>query len=106
MTAARMNTMVLAIAGSLGLGMVVQLDAQAGDRDKGKNDKAEVEGVVENMTGTCPNLQFTVQGKKVTTNSRTDFDDGACENIRNGQRVDVEGRKENGALVAKEVDLD
>lgn len=95
---------VLATVSSLGLTVAGQ-EAQARDRDN-KHDDMEITGPVEGLTGTCPNLRFKVKGKTVTTTSRAEFDDGTCANVRNGQRIELEGRLENGALVADEVDLD
>lgn len=92
----------LAIGGSLGFAMVEQ-EAQARDRNN-DDDDVEVVGSVENLSGKCPNLTFTVKGKKITTSENTEFDDGACDGLREGQRVEVEGRVKDGKLIAEEVD--
>jgi hypothetical protein len=92
----------LAIGGSLGFALVEQ-EAQARDWDD--DDDVEIRGEVENLKGTCPNLSFTIDGEKITTSSKTEFDDGSCESIRNGMRVEVEGHLKDGKLVAHEVDL-
>ncbi|HEY8377833.1 MAG TPA: DUF5666 domain-containing protein [Nannocystis sp.] len=105
MSRQRNTAALLAITGCFSLAMVAQ-EARAGDHNRRDRDDVEIVGVVEGLTGTCPNLSFTIQGKKVTTSARTEFDDGTCANVRNGQRVEIEGHVENGTLIAKEVDLD
>lgn len=68
--------------------------------------KAEVSGNVENLSGSCPSLNFVIGGIRITTDPKTDFDDGACEELKNGARAEVEGTlREDGTLVASEVDL-
>ncbi|MBZ5710027.1 DUF5666 domain-containing protein [Nannocystis pusilla] len=95
----------LAIGGSLGFAMVAQ-EAQARDRDNDDRDEVEVVGPVESLKGTCPDLSFTVKGETIITDEQTEFDDGTCDSIRNGDRVEIEGRIEDGRLVADEVDLE
>ncbi len=68
--------------------------------------KAEVTGNVENLTGSCPSLSFVIGGLKISTDPKTDFDDGTCQELKNGTRAEVEGTlREDGTLVAHEVDL-
>lgn len=106
MSRQRKTAALLATTGCFGLALVAQ-ETQARDPDRRTRDReVEVTGLVEGLTGTCPNLSFTVQGQKITTGARTEFDDGTCESVRNGQRVEIEGYVENGTLVADEVDLD
>ena len=49
------------------------------------------EGTVANLTGTCPAMSMVVRGTRVRTSAATEFVDGACGNLRNGTKVDVEG---------------
>ncbi len=68
--------------------------------------RAEVTGNVETLSGSCPGLNFVIGGIRITTDPKTDFDDGTCEELKNGTRVEVEGTlREDGTLVASEVDL-
>jgi hypothetical protein len=72
--------------------------------DKGE---VEVEGPVAQPTGTCPALSFEVNGTKVVTNEKTDFDDGTCADVAKAKKVEVEGKKgADGVVVATEVDID
>lgn len=66
-------------------------------------DEAEVEGVVSRAEP--GGLRFTVEGIPVDASSAA-FDDGAASDIAVGVRVEVEGRIEDGVLIAGEVELE
>jgi hypothetical protein len=51
----------------------------------------ELDGRVGSLTGSCPNLSFSVRGRQVQTTSQTRFDDGNCRDMRNGVDVEVDG---------------
>lgn len=80
-------------------------DEDDDEDDDDEDDDNEVEGRVSNLTGTCPALTFVVRGVTVTTNSATRFRD-PCTRIANGIRVEAEGRRQNGTLIATEVEID
>ncbi|NUP11806.1 MAG: hypothetical protein HOW73_37640 [Polyangiaceae bacterium] len=61
---------------------------------------------VSNLEGACPNLVFSVEGMRVSTDSATQIEDGSCAEIVNGKGVEVEGVARDGVLYASEVDLD
>lgn len=69
--------------------------------------EGEVEGVVTDRAGTCPNLTFTVLGTKVTTNASTKFEDGNCNDLVNGRKIEVKVPLQpvNGAFSAAKVDF-
>ena len=71
-----------------------------------KPSKTEVEGVIEDLSGTCPSVTFTVAGATVVVDSRTRFDDGSCTDLANGKRVEVDGMTREKKLHAIEVDFD
>jgi hypothetical protein len=77
------------------------------DDDNDDDDDAnEVKGTVSGLTGTCPDLTFTVGTRVVRTGSATVFDD-RCTDIRNGVRVEATGtRAENGTFTATRVEVD
>lgn len=89
-------------AGVIGLGLDAST-ARADSHDK----KGEVEGAVANLTGSCPNITFTVLGTKVTTTEGTKFDDGKCTDVANGKRVEVKVLQapSEGAFPATKVEL-
>ena len=69
-------------------------------------DEAEVTGAASGLSGTCPNLTFTVQGTKVTTTANTKFDGITCARVQNGTIVEVEGRRQaDGTIAAAKVEL-
>ncbi|HVK78186.1 MAG TPA: DUF5666 domain-containing protein [Kofleriaceae bacterium] len=71
-----------------------------------KPTKTEVEGVIEDLSGTCPSVNFTVGGAAVVVDARTRFDDGSCADLANGKRVEVDGMSHDKKLHATEVDFD
>jgi hypothetical protein len=76
-------------------------------RERRNNGNAEAEGTVSGLTGTCPNLTFTVQSTRVTTNNATAFDDITCATFVNGARVEVKGeRQTDGSILASRVEGD
>ena len=65
------------------------------------------EGKVSNLSGSCPALQFILNGRVVKTNSDTKFKDGKCKSIGNGTRVEVKGvLMSDGTVRAERVDSD
>jgi hypothetical protein len=51
----------------------------------------DLEGRVAGLSGSCPALTFTIRGQAVYTTPATQYDDGRCEDIRNGRQVEVRG---------------
>jgi uncharacterized protein DUF5666 len=49
------------------------------------------EGTVANLAGACPTLAMVVRGTRVHTDVDTEFVNGACGNLRNGTKVEVDG---------------
>ena len=50
-----------------------------------------LEGQVDNLSGSCPALRFTLKGYVVQTTSATEFAKGPCKDIREGKNVAVTG---------------
>jgi hypothetical protein len=64
------------------------------------------EGTMSNVSGSCPNVSFTVGDRVFVTNQNTKFDAG-CEKIANGARAFVRGELlPDGRVLATQVDLD
>ena len=62
------------------------------------------EATVQAISGTCPAVSMTVAGVRVTTNSSTEFLNGACSTIRVSTKVHVEGYQESdGSVTATSV---
>ena len=54
------------------------------------------------LSGTCPAMRFTVEGRVVTTSSQTEFKGGNCNQLVNGLRVEVEGNQQSDGTIAAE----
>lgn len=75
--------------------------------DDGDDDDNELEGTVSGLTGTCPNITFTVRGVTVKANGTTRFDDGSCAGVRNNSRVEVHGQRQaDGSIQAARIELE
>lgn len=81
-----------------------EIKVETGDDDD--DDDNELRGAVSGLTGTCPAVSFVVAGTNVTTSAATRFEDGTCSGLRNDARVEVEGTRMNGTLVASKVEFD
>lgn len=67
----------------------------------------ELKGPLTELSGACPNLQFSIGAQKVVTQATTKFSDGACPDVREGARVEVDGTiGADRVLVAREVELE
>lgn len=76
-------------------------------QDAGRPQRIEVEGRISNLSGSCPNVSFTVAGRIVFTDSNTTFDDGSCRDLVDGIEVEVDGELlDDGRIRATEVEID
>lgn len=78
-----------------------KIEAEDTSPSLSEGDKVEIEGLVANFTPLSES--FKVSGQSVQITAQTEFKKGVKENIANGVKVEVEGRVENGVLVAEEV---
>jgi hypothetical protein len=66
----------------------------------------EASGSVRDLSGSCPNVTFVVDGLTVTASAGTNFR-GGCESLRNGVEVDVEGTlMSDGTVRAERIEID
>ncbi len=65
----------------------------------------EGDGTVAAVKGTCPALTMVVHGYPVMTTSLTTFPTGACEDLKPGTKVHVEGTLAGNSVVADVVEL-
>jgi hypothetical protein len=89
----------IAIAACAGSALVGAGSAAADDAPM------EVTGAISELSGTCPELTFLIGDQKVSTDAATRFDDGTCDDLANGTRVEVEGVERDGILYARDVEL-
>ena len=72
--------------------------------DDAQGGEFEIEGSLGGLKGTCPSLQFSVNGFSVTTGAATTFEGGVCASLKSGDRVTVKGtRQADGSVAATKV---
>ena len=75
--------------------------------DDEDDDDNETEGLVSGLSGTCPNITFTIKGIAVKANNTTRFDDGTCAQVKNNVKVEVHGpRQSDGSIQATRIEID
>jgi Domain of unknown function (DUF5666) len=80
---------------------------QLGDAPPPTGERVELEGRVDSLAGTCPAITFRLRGVDVFTTGDTRFSDGRCQNLKDGESVDVKGRRQpDGRVFALEVEID
>jgi hypothetical protein len=62
-----------------------------GSSSPGRRGHVTGEGTVANLVGACPTVSMVVHGTRVHIDADTEFVNGACGNLRNGTKVEVEG---------------
>jgi hypothetical protein len=61
-------------------------------------------GRISSLSGTCPDVSFQVDGRRVLTSAATDYDDGRCSSLSNRDRVRVSGRtRSDGRVDAQQI---
>lgn len=66
----------------------------------------EISGAISSRRGTCPSITFNVGTTVVSTNERTQFEDGTCARALDNVMVEVKGtRQANGSLLASSIEL-
>ena len=74
---------------------------------QGRGEELRLDGRISSLSGTCPNLRFTVDSRTVATDRETDFRHGDCTKARNGEAVTVRGFAQPDATVlASRIDFD
>lgn len=74
--------------------------------DEDDEDEDEFKGTVSALSGTCPNITFTLNGTTVKANNATRFEDGSCARMRNNARVEVHGRRQtDGSIQADRIEF-
>jgi hypothetical protein len=66
-----------------------------------------LEGPIRSLTLICPVRAFFVDGEQVVTSFATDYRKMDCEDLQEGQRVKVRGRRQlNGVVLATRIERD
>ena len=72
--------------------------------DDAPGGEFEIEGALGGLKGTCPAIQFSVNGFSVTTSASTTFEDGTCAALKSGTKVNVKGlHQADGSVAATRV---
>jgi len=58
----------------------------------------ELQGRIDNLSGQCPNLTFTLEGRTVRTDGNTVFED-RCDRLRDRRQVTVWALPEPGGTL-------
>jgi hypothetical protein len=67
----------------------------------------EVDGVVSQLSGSCPDISFTVNGRTVYAHGGTKVKGGNCRSLRDGREVEVKGTlMSDDTIRADEIDID
>lgn len=75
------------------------------DDDDEDDGDVEVKGIVQNRSGSCPTISFTINRTTIVTNAATVFDDDPCVRIANGDNLEVHGtRQPNGSVLARRIE--
>jgi hypothetical protein len=99
----RSNT-VLVLAAAAAAALVTTAGIQQARADN--PGEIELKGPVGQLSGTCPNLEFKIGQQSVSTQPGTKFDEGACADVHNDRRVEVEGLvQKDGKLTARKIEL-
>jgi hypothetical protein len=73
--------------------------------DDDDDEEVELSGRAWLLSGSCPNISFSVDWRRVFTTGDTRFRGGACSDLRPGTEVEVKGRPDDGRIRAGEVRL-
>jgi hypothetical protein len=72
--------------------------------DDATGGEFEIEGSLGGLKGSCPTLQFNVNGFSIATSAATTFEGGACSALKSGDKVRVKGtRNADGSVAATRV---
>jgi hypothetical protein len=69
--------------------------------------KVDIDGPIGGLTGSCPQLSFTVRGTAVIADSSTNYDAGNCSSMKNGRKVEISGTMlPDGRVHAEKIKLE
>jgi len=72
------------------------------DPDPRPGRPIEIKGRVANLSGHCPDVVFTLDGREVRADSETDYRGGTCTRLEMNRRVDVRGQPQAAGYVRAE----
>ena len=84
--------------------LATRVESDDDEDDDRQNGEREVEGKISGLTGSCPNLTFTIGSTTVKTSSGTQFKNVACGALANGTEVEADGTLSNNVLAAAKIE--
>ena len=82
-------------------------DDDEDDDDDRDSSTTELEGVASALSGTCPDISFTLRGLTVKANSATRYEDGTCAGVTNNIELEVKGQRQaDGSVLATRIELE
>jgi hypothetical protein len=88
------------------LGAALSIPVVTSAQTSTKEERVDVEGSVKDLAADCPKGSFVVGAQTVMIDASTRFEDGACADLADGRKVEVEGTVRGNRIVARVVDLD
>jgi hypothetical protein len=77
------------------------------EQEAARSSRVNFKGRISNLSGACPNLRFTVEGRQVMSDSTTRFTEGSCGDLRSGMEAKIEGElRADGVVRATKVELE
>ena len=76
------------------------------DSEFSSADEFQIEGYVNNLTGTSGNYSFTIGTQQVETTAGTEYEGGAEADLADDVRIEVEGPLSGGTLFAEEIEFE
>ena len=65
----------------------------------------EFEGTVSGLSGRCPDVAFTADGRRVVANKDTGYKNGGCGDLSNGDRLTIAGTTIGNTVTATRIEL-
>ncbi len=65
-----------------------------------------LEGPALLVSGSCPNVSFSIGPTRVSADGSTDYKKGGCKDIKTGRDLKVDGVSSNGAVRATKIEID
>jgi len=70
-----------------------------------ERQEVEITGTLSALSGTCPDVSFTVRGRTVRANRATEFEHLSCAALRDGLVVEVKGTAQpDGSVLARRIE--
>jgi len=63
-------------------------------------------GLLSSLSGSCPNIRFTVGARLIAADKNTDYVRGGCKDVSNGDTVKADGTTQaDGSVLATRIEI-